>query len=92
MAHTLETLELGTPVFCGDLRVGEVHAIYAEGGARAVEWVIVGWAARGDVAVPAFEVETVDDRGVLLMHHDPKLYADLTDFSEARFPTARRLA
>lgn len=91
MARTLETLELGTPVFCGSTEVGEVRAIYAEGNARAVEWVIVGWVARGEVAVPATEVETVDESGVRLMHSDPKIYADLADFSEGRFPTVRRL-
>ena len=53
MARTLETLDLGTPVFCGEERVGDVRGLYAEGTARAVEWVVVDWVSRGEVAVPA---------------------------------------
>ena len=34
MARTLETLDLGTPVFCGENRVGDVRGLYAEGSAR----------------------------------------------------------
>ena len=93
MARTLETLESGTPVYCGDARVGEVLALYSEGTSRAVEWVIVRWADGGrEVAVPASEVETVNDDGVRLMHSEERFYAELTTFDEARFPTVHRLA
>jgi hypothetical protein len=92
MARTLETLNLGTPVYCGDERVGDVRALYAEGSARAVEWVIVDWAARGKVAVPAIEIGSLDDRGVTLIQSDPRDYDSLPAFNEERFPTVRKLA
>lgn len=93
MARTLETLTSGTPVYCGDANVGEVRALYSEGTSRAVEWLVVRW-SDGDreVAVPASEVESVNDGGVRLMHADRRSYADLTTFDESRFPTAHRLA
>jgi hypothetical protein len=92
MARTLETLELGTPVYCGDIRVGVVRGLYAEGNARSVEWVVVGWDARGDLAVPAIEVGSVDERGVTLLNGDVRSYDSLPDFNEDRFPTVRKLA
>ena len=92
MARTLETLALGTPVFCGETRVGEVRGLYTEGTSRAVEWVIVNWAARGDVAVPAIEIGSVDDRGVTLIQAEPREYEGLPSFNEERFPTVRKLA
>ncbi len=93
MARTLESLEPGTPVFCGDTRVGEVRSLYAEGTSRAVEWLIVHWSSDDrDVALPASEVETVNDGGVLLMHSEARFYAELTTFNAARFPTAHRLS
>jgi hypothetical protein len=92
MAHTLEDLTPGTPIFCGDARIGEVRSLYSEGTSRAVEWVIFGRTEDGqDVALPATEVANVNDDGVSLMHDDPKFYADLTVFSEARFPMAHRI-
>jgi hypothetical protein len=93
MARTLETRTSGTPVYCGDTHVGEVRALYAEGTSRAVDWVVVRWSNGGrEVAVPASEVESVNDGGVRLMHSDQRSYAELTTFDEARFPTAHRLA
>ena len=92
MARTLETLDLGTPVFVGDVRVGDVSGLYAEGAARSVEWVVVNWNERGDLAVPAMEVGNVDDHGVTLMQSDLRSYELLTAFSEDRFPTVRKLA
>ena len=91
MARTLETLDLGTPVFCGEARVGAVRGLYAEGHARSVEWLVVEWGERSAVALPATEVEDIDDAGVMLMHSDPHFYDDLVDFDEARFPTAHKL-
>jgi hypothetical protein len=92
MVRTLEKLEFGTPVYCGEQRVGDVRAIYAEGSARSVEWVVVSWEGRGDIAVPAVEVESIDDRGVELIQSDPHFYDDLSPFSEDRFPTVHKLA
>ncbi len=92
MARTLETLDLGTPVFVGDTRVGTVDGLYAEGQAKSVEWVVVRWDGRGDLAVPATEVEDIEERGVVLMHSQTQFYDDLMDFSEARFPTVHKLA
>jgi hypothetical protein len=92
MARTLETLEIGTPVYCGDTRVGDVRGLYAEGAARSVEWVVVGWTGRGELAVPAIEVGNVDDRGVTLLNGALRSYDSLPEFSEARFPTVRKLA
>jgi hypothetical protein len=92
MARTLETLDLGTPVFCGDERVGDVRALYAEGHARSVEWIVVGWDGGRDVAVPATEVEDIEERGVVLMHADRHFYDDFVDFDASRFPTVHKLA
>ena len=92
MARTLETLALGTPVFCGETRVGDVRGLYAEGSSRAVEWVVVNWTARGEVAVPALEVGSVDDHGVTLIQAEPREYDGLPSFNEQRFPTVRKLA
>jgi hypothetical protein len=92
MARTLEALDLGTPVYCGEERVGDVRGLYAEGSARAVEWVVVDWSARGLVAVPAIEVGSVDDRGVTLIQSNPRDYESLPAFNEERFPTVRKLA
>jgi hypothetical protein len=92
MARTLETLDLGTPVFCGEIRVGDVRGLYAEGAARSVEWVVVGWDGRGELAVPAIEIGNVDEHGVQLLQSDVRSYELLPEFSEARFPTVRKLA
>ena len=92
MARTLETLELGTPVYCGEIRVGDVRGLYAEGAARSVEWVVVGWDGRGELAVPAIEIGNVDARGVTLLNGSVRSYDSLPEFSESRFPTVRKLA
>ena len=92
MARTLETLDLGTPVYCGETHVAEVRALYAEGTARSVEMLVVRWGSRGDVALPAAEVESVEERGVILMHADPNFYADLAEFNEAKYPTVHKLS
>jgi hypothetical protein len=92
MARTLETLDLGTPVFCGETQVGTVRGLYAEGESRAVEWVVVAWDGRGNVAIPAIDVGTVDEHGVSLMQSDPRSYDGTPEFEESRFPTVRKLA
>jgi hypothetical protein len=92
MARTLETLDIGTPVFCGETRVGSVRGLYAEGSARAVEWVVVAWDGRGDVAIPAIEIGNVDEHGVTLLQAEVHGYDGAPEFDESRFPTVRKLA
>lgn len=93
MAHTLETLEPGTPVYAGTHRVGEVRGIYAEGEARNAELVVVHWTYNRDLdlAVPASEVASVTDAGVSLMNADPGAYSFLLPFDAGRFPTVHPL-
>ncbi len=94
MAHTLETLTPGTPVFCGDTHVGDVLALYSEGHSRLPALIVVHWTYGGrtdDVAVPTDEVESVSDRGVELMQLEPEQYANLATFDPARFPTVHPL-
>ncbi len=92
MARTLETLEPGTPVYAGATRVGTVTGVYAEGDARSAELIAVHWDARGaDVAVPATEIEDVEENGVHLLRRESDQYADLAPFDPTRFPTMRRL-
>ena len=92
MVRILETLELGTAVYCGEQRVGAVCGLYAEGSSRAVEWVIVDWVSRGPVAVPGIEVGGIDERGVDPLQELPQHYDGLPPFSEDRFPTVHKLA
>lgn len=93
MAHTLETLEPGTPVFVGEVRVGDVRAIYTEGQSRQAELVVVHWDDRDeDVAVPATEVGSVDACGVRLIALEVNAYATLSAFDPARFPTVHPLS
>jgi len=94
MAHTLETLTPGTPVFCGDTRVGDVRALYGEGQSRIPALIVVKWSygeRTDDVAVPTAEIETVSDRGVELIQTDPEQYASLASFEPSRFPTVHPL-
>ncbi len=94
MAHTLEALTPGTPVFCGDTRVGDVRALYGQGHSRIPALIVVHWSYGGrtdDVAVPTDEVESVSDRGVELMQADPEQYATLASFDPSRFPTVHPL-
>lgn len=92
MQHTLESLQPGTPVFVGDVRVGEVRAVYTEGTSRQAELLVVHWTERGEeVAVPTSDVASVVDRGVSLIDLNIASYAKLATFELARFPTVRRL-
>jgi ABC-type proline/glycine betaine transport system substrate-binding protein len=92
MAHTLETLAPGTPVYVGEVRVGDVRAIYTSGASRQAELIVVHWDSRAeDVAVPAAEVGTVDESGVRLMAPEVSTYATLSAFDPARFPTVHPL-
>jgi len=92
MAHTLETLAPGTPVFVGERRVGDVRSVYTTGTSRQAELIVVYWDERGeDVAVPATEVGNVDDDGVKLIAGELSAYATLSTFDPARFPTVHPL-
>ncbi len=92
MAHTLETLEPGTPVYVGDLHVGDLRAMYTEGNSRQVELLVVRWTARNeDIAIPATEVANLDGGVVRLSASDPNSYAELAAFDVTRFPTVHLL-
>ena len=92
MARTLESLDPGTPVYAGAARVSDVRAVYAEGGARIAELLVVRWDARGeDVAIPTTEVASVNDGAVQLIRQESDQYGDLAPFDAARFPTMTKL-
>ncbi|GAC1539106.1 MAG: hypothetical protein NVS2B17_13970 [Candidatus Velthaea sp.] len=93
MAHTLEELQPGTPVYAGVLHVGDIRSVYAAQGSRAADLLVVRWLDRNeDVALPAGEVESVDDGGVHLMDSNPQSYSSLAPFDAARFPTVHLLS
>jgi hypothetical protein len=92
MANTIESLEPGPPVYVGDVRVGDVRALYTAGTSRQAELVVVYWDARGEnVAVPATEVASVDSSGVRLIAPELTAYETLATFEPARFPTVHPL-
>lgn len=92
MPRTLENLTQGTAVLCGETRVGAVLSVYAEGETRSAALIIVEWDGRpGPVSLPANEVMTIDERGVVLMNADPAYYASLVEFDASRFPTVHKL-
>ena len=93
MPRTLETLTPGTPVYCGDTHVAAVRAVYAEGETRSAALIALDWNGRSiPVSLPATEVMTIDERGVVLMNADPHAYATLIDFDESRYPTVHKLS
>jgi len=93
MPRTLENLTQGTAVLCGETHVGAVLAVYAEGETRSAAIVVVDWSGRAvPVSLPANEVMTIDERGVVLMNADPAYYASLVDFDASRFPTVHKLS
>jgi hypothetical protein len=92
MANTLESLTPGTAVFVGDIRVGDVRAVYTEGHSRQAELIVVHWDDRNeDVAVAASEVGSIDADGVRLIGNELTAYATLSTFDPARFPTVHLL-
>ncbi len=92
MARTLEDLEPGTPVYAGETLVGDVRGVYADGGARSAELLVVFWNSRGeDVAIPTTEVLSVEERGVQLMRRESDQSADLAPFDASRYPTLKKL-
>jgi hypothetical protein len=93
MSYTLESLHPGTPVFVGDVHVGDIRAVYAAGAARSAELLVVHWLERDeDVALPATEVARVDGDGVRLLSNEVSAYETLATFDPARFPTVHPLS
>jgi len=92
MARMLEDLEPGTPVYLGDLQVGFVRAVYAEGDARLAESLLVEWTARSaELLIATKDVASIEEKGVILMGDDPRDYAEIPDFDEANYPTIRKI-
>ncbi|HXP92606.1 MAG TPA: hypothetical protein VN905_03990 [Candidatus Binatia bacterium] len=93
MSRRLETLAPGTPVFCGEQRVGSVEGIYTEGDSRLPEYLAVAWQSRGEtILVPTREVESLEERGVILECSDPAFFETTARFEPRQFPTIKKLA
>ncbi len=92
MAARLETLDPGTPVFCGEQRVGEIRGVFAEGDAKLAEYIAVYWQERNAaVLVATRDVERIDDGGVFLQGSDPQAYDSLATFEITDHPTIRKI-
>lgn len=93
MARRLETLEPGTPVFCGEKRIGTVDGVFAEGNAEVAEYMVVRWESRDNtpVLVATKDVETIEGRGVTLIGDDPQQYVTAPKYEEKLYPSLRRL-
>lgn len=93
MSRRLETLAPGTPVFCGETRVGSVEGVYTEGDSRLPEYLAVQWETRGfPILVPTHDVESLEERGVILQSADPVVYETIAKFEPDRYPTIKKLA
>ncbi len=91
MVKRLEELDPGTPVFCGERRVGEVRGVFAEGSSELAEYLHVYWEPRSlDVLVATDDVGGIEDRGVVLLGSAQR-YDDLLSFDATAHPTMRRL-
>ena len=92
MSRRLETIAPGTPVFCGDRRVGSVEGIYTEGDSRLPEYLAVAWDARGvTILIRTNDVQSIEQRGVVLQSLDPTTYETTATFEPRRFPTIKKL-
>ncbi|MGH7714581.1 MAG: hypothetical protein ACREML_01170 [Vulcanimicrobiaceae bacterium] len=93
MARRLETLDPGTPVFCGEKRVGAVDGVYAEGNAEVAEYMVVRWESRDNtpVLIATKDVETLESRGVTLIGDDPQQYVTAPKYEEKLYPSLRRI-
>ncbi|HTX03710.1 MAG TPA: hypothetical protein VMD07_08510 [Candidatus Acidoferrales bacterium] len=93
MARRLETLEVGTPVFCGEKRVGTVDGVYAEGTAEVAEYMVVRWESRDNtpVLIATKDVETLEGRGVTLIGDDPQQYTTAPKYEDKLYPSLRRI-
>jgi hypothetical protein len=93
MSRRLETLAPGTPVFCGERRVGTVEGIYTQGDSRLPEFLGVVWESRGaTILVRTNDVESIEERGVILQSMDPSVYETTAKFDPKQLPTIRKLA
>jgi hypothetical protein len=91
MVKRLEELEPGTPVYCGEQRVGEVRGVFAEGSSQLAEHLNVYWAPSGnEVLVSTDDVCAIEECGVILQGTVQR-YEDLLIFDAAAHPTMRRL-
>ncbi len=92
MAARLETLDPGTPVFCGDVQIGQVRGVFSEGESTLAEYLVIRWESRdADVLVATRDVETIDGRGVVLQGSDPEAYASLATFEPQDHPNIRKI-
>jgi len=92
MSRRLETVASGTPVLCGEQRVGSVEGIYTEGESRLPEYLAVKWDSRGlTILVPTKDVESLEERGVVLQCSDPAAYDTIAKFEPQQFPTIKKL-
>lgn len=89
----METLDPGTPVYCGETRVGSVDGVYAEGHSEVAEYLVVRWESRKDVPVlvATKDVENLEKRGVVLMGANPDQYITAPVFDLKLYPGFRRL-
>ncbi len=91
MVKRLEELDPGTPVFCGERRVGEVRGVFSEGSSQLAEYLHVFWIPRAtDVLVATDDVAAIEDHGVVLQGTVQR-YEDLLPFDPSAHPTMRRL-
>jgi hypothetical protein len=93
MAQRLETLSVGTPVYCGGARVGSVDGVYAEGKSEVAEYLVVRWDARDGtpVLIATKDVQGIDARGVTLMGEEPRQYLTAPRYEPRLYPSLRRL-
>jgi hypothetical protein len=93
MSRRLETLAPGTPVFCGDRRVGSIEGVYTEGDSRLPEYVAVRWDARGTtILIPTNDVQSLEPSGVILQSMDPAVYETIATFDPKTSPAIKKLA
>jgi hypothetical protein len=91
MKKRLEELDSGTAVFVDDRKVGEVRAVYAGQDGNLPEYLNVYCnSRRAELLVPANEVLTLEERGVILAG-PMQSYRDLMTFEEASRPNLRRI-
>ncbi|MBV8689678.1 MAG: hypothetical protein JOZ59_06190 [Candidatus Eremiobacteraeota bacterium] len=91
MKKRLEELDPGTAVFIDDRQVGEVRAVYAGGEGKLPEYLTLYCNSRdAELLVPANEVLSLEDRGVILAG-PAQSYANLMTFDAASRPGLRRI-
>lgn len=93
MSRRLETLVPGTPVFCGDRRVGSIEGVYTEGDSRLPEYIGVRWESRAaTILIPTNDVQSLESIGVILQSMDPAVYETIAAFDPKASPTIKKLA